>query len=101
MLETDFQMWFYKGWIEKVIRNNKEELRVIDATEGGASIEGAEIMTLQEVIDKECRHEFDIYDIEQKISPMCTMEQKEELENYLKQMREDIIEFAGVRYMFC
>lgn len=94
MLETDFQMWFYKGWIEKVIRNNKEELRVIDATEGGARIEGAEIMTLQEVIDKECRHEFDIYDIEQKISPMCTKEQKEELENYLKQMREDIIEFA-------
>lgn len=40
MLQTDFQMWYYKQWFEKAIRDGGDRMRVIDATEGGARIEG-------------------------------------------------------------
>ena len=32
MLETDFQMWYYKKWFEKAIRANEGLIEVIDAT---------------------------------------------------------------------
>lgn len=36
-----------------------DNIQVIDATEGGAKIEGTKIMKLSEAIDKYCRYEFD------------------------------------------
>lgn len=47
----------YLKWFEKsieAIKEDKIDIRVINATEGGAKIHGAEQMTLQEVID-DCR----------------------------------------------
>ena len=35
-LKTDFQMWRYKKWFEKIIRMNGNRFEVINATEGGA-----------------------------------------------------------------
>lgn len=95
MLQTDFQMWFYKQWFEKIIRINKGEVHVIDATEGGAKIEGAEIMTLREVIDTYCTREFNLYEIEQKIPPMFSEEQQEKLGENLKDIKNDIIMFQS------
>ena len=54
MLQTDFQMWYYKQWFEKAIRDGGDRMRVIDATEGGAKIEGAENMKMSEVVAGEC-----------------------------------------------
>lgn len=44
----------FEGAIEHI------EAKVIDATEGGARIEGTEIMTLREVIDKYCTNAIDV-----------------------------------------
>ena len=96
MLQTDFQMWFYKQWFEKMIRINKDEVRVIDATEGGAKIQGAEIMTLREVIDTYCTSEFDLYEIEQKIPPMFSKEQQKKLHKNLISIKADIITFQSI-----
>ena len=95
MLQTDFQMWFYKQWFEKVIRKNKGMIQVIDATEGGAKIEGAQIMSLREVIDTYCKHEINIYDMEQKIPTMFSEEQQKELQKNLKDIKNDILEFQA------
>ena len=65
MLQTDFQMWYYKQWFEKAIRDGGDRMRVIDATEGGAKIEGAENMKMSEVVAGECPAEFDFRKIEQ------------------------------------
>lgn len=73
-LQTDYQMWFYKQWFEKVIRIYKDKIYVIDATEGGARIEGAEIKSLEEVIKTQCNKELDVHKIEQKILPMFSVE---------------------------
>ncbi|MBR5565683.1 MAG: motility associated factor glycosyltransferase family protein [Roseburia sp.] len=48
----------YKDWLEDYIQMAKkydENFRVINATEGGAYIEGTEIMTLKEALDENCQ----------------------------------------------
>ncbi len=93
ILKTDFQMWFYKQWFEKVIRINRESIQVIDATEGGARIEGTEIMTLEDVIKTHCTKEFDLYSMEQQIPPMFSVKQQEKLRKELENMQEEILEY--------
>ena len=47
----------YLDWFEDYIRGAKEYMdgfRVINATEGGAYIEGTELMTLEKALDEEC-----------------------------------------------
>lgn len=58
MLDTDYQMDMYRKWIENEILKLPEDITVINATEGGAKIEGAKVMTLKEVIDS-CTKEID------------------------------------------
>ncbi|MDD7283302.1 MAG: DUF115 domain-containing protein, partial [Clostridium sp.] len=95
LLQTDYQMWIYKQWFEKAIRINKESIRVIDATEGGARIEGTEIQTLSNVIQTECTQEFSMYNIEKEIPPMFSAEKQQELLNTMKTIRNDIILFEN------
>lgn len=95
LLQTDYQMWIYKQWFEKAIRINKESIRVIDATEGGARIEGTEIQTLSNVIQTECTREFSMYNIEKEIPPMFSLEKQQELLKTMKTIRNDIILFEN------
>lgn len=95
LLQTDYQMWIYKQWFEKAIRINKESIRVIDATEGGARIEETEIQTLSNVIQTECTQEFSMYNIEKEIPPMFSEEKQQELLKTMKTIRNDIILFEN------
>ena len=53
-------MWIgFRDFFERQIAMHPE-LRVIDATEGGALIEGTEIMTLEEVSEKVCTGDYDL-----------------------------------------
>lgn len=47
----------YKDWFEGVIRDN-EDVKVLNATEGGANIKGAENCTLKEAIARWCNVSF-------------------------------------------
>lgn len=58
MVETMKNMEVYLRWFEKQFSIHPE-LKVIDATEGGAKKKGAEMMTLKDAIARECRKEFD------------------------------------------
>lgn len=49
----------YKEWFEARISDNKE-LNVINATEGGACIEGAKVLTLKNAISIYCKGEWNI-----------------------------------------
>ena len=73
----------YRKWYEEQININPQ-IRVIDATEGGAKINGTEIMTLKEAISLTCENQDDI-DYRSLIKPTETMfneEQQEEIEQY-------------------
>lgn len=63
---TEGNMNLYRSWFETQILRYPY-LKVIDATEGGAKINGTEILTLKETIERECKKEVDksfINDIE-------------------------------------
>ncbi|WP_408072064.1 motility associated factor glycosyltransferase family protein [Butyrivibrio sp. JL13D10] len=56
-------MWIgFRDFFERQIEMHPE-LRVIDATEGGALIEGTEIMTLEEVAQKVCTGDYNLVKI--------------------------------------
>lgn len=93
ILETDFQMWYYKMWFEKVISLNKDKISVIDATEGGARIEGTEIQTLEEAIGKECRWELDMYELEKSIPAQFSKEKQRKLLEKLRVMKPKVNKF--------
>ena len=52
---------------------------MIDATEGGAKIEGTEIMRLQEAIDEFCNREYDFTKLITEIEHLFTQEEQQQL----------------------
>lgn len=93
LLDTDFQMNFYRQWFEKKIRQNKGKLRVIDATEGGAKIEGAIIQSLKDTIDQECKREINAFDRMKEIPPLFDETQQQHLYEKMKEIKELKCEF--------
>lgn len=92
LLDTDFQMWGYKHWFEKSIRALIGKVDVINATEGGANIEGAENRKLSDVIAQECTEQLDIYEIARNIPPAFTKEQQLEMAAELNRIRDYLTE---------
>lgn len=93
ILDTDFQMWYYKQWFEKVIKRHADEIEVIDATEGGALIQGTKICTLQEAIQAECKAAIDIYKLALQISPAFSQEQKKKMFEKLGELKSLVEQF--------
>lgn len=80
---TEGNMDMYRRWYEEMIVSNPE-YTVIDATEGGAKINGSQIMTLQQVIDQYIKGNSDInYEkIINDIPKLYTEDEKEKLYDY-------------------
>ena len=57
-------------------------VRFINASDGGAKIEGTEIMTLSEVIATECVREVNISECISQLSPIFDNKQQEKIESY-------------------
>ncbi len=85
-VKTEPNMDKYRKWFEHEI-DTYPELKVIDATEGGARIKGTEIMTLKDAIERECRIDKNI-DFQSIIADIPTTfsleEQKCILEDFMK-----------------
>ena len=79
-IKTATNLDMYRKWYEETIASDKmKEIRVIDATEGGAKIEGTEIMTLHEAISQECTRTFDYEQLIAGVSPVFSEEEQERL----------------------
>ena len=83
----------YLKWFESSILETKGEGRVIDATEGGAKIQGTEIMTLKEAIDLHCKDTIDINSIMEQLPVTFTKQQLQLVFLYLTKAYEDVKEF--------
>ena len=83
----------FRDFFERQI-NMFSDLRVIDATEGGALIHGSDIMTLEEVADNICTKFFDYEDIFDNLPKAQTEEEnlntKSKLRGWIKEL--DMIE---------
>lgn len=89
----------YLEWFEMYIAGMKREhdVRVINATEGGAYIEGTELMTLRDAIAQSCQEEIDYSDRIAQMEPDLTDAERKKAVEYLhsvpKQFQE-IKEYA-------
>ncbi len=59
-LYTGWDMYSYILWYQQSIENFKDDVQIVDATEGGALIRGTKIMTLEEAINTYCTDTFDV-----------------------------------------
>jgi hypothetical protein len=71
-------MYAYLKWFEQEIAL-RPDVKVIDATEGGARIEGTQIMPLQEALDSYAKREYDVEKIIGTVAPAFDENQKEEI----------------------
>lgn len=81
----DFYM--YLEWYKYYIKGCKEyrsSLRVINATEGGAQIDGADNMPLKEAIAENCNKEVDISGLIEGVEPAFTGKNRERVIKYLR-----------------
>lgn len=95
MIETDTQMFIYKKWFERKIAQYENEITVIDATEGGAKILGAENRTLRETIGELCTNELDLFEKIHGIEPKIGTKGRENLYKKLKDMKNDMLILKG------
>ena len=66
-VKTRPDWYMYLKWYERTVKSMPEDIRLINATEGGAYIEGMEVMTLREVADELCKEEIGISSIIEKV----------------------------------
>lgn len=92
-LDTDYQMWRYKRWFEKAIKQYHDEIEVINATEGGARIEGVVNRRLDETICRECRMEADIFDRIKQILPAFNIQQQKKLLHEYNDLEDKALQF--------
>lgn len=78
----------YLDWFEDYIKGAKERgnFRVINATEGGAYIEGTELMTLKEALDVCIGEETDFAGLVETMESAFTQEEKEKAYDYLREV---------------
>ena len=87
---TESNMNLYRKWFEsQIVRYT--DLNVIDATEGGAKIEGTEIMTLKEAIERECKTDIDFEKIIDEISRPISDEKADEILQEIDNMPDDLL----------
>lgn len=81
---TTYDFKHYLEWFEEHIGLLKEkDVKVIDATEGGAKIEGAEIRTLKDVVAEYCTDEFEIGKYFEEAPDAFAKDERREMEEYL------------------
>ena len=76
----------YLKWFEQAIAAHPE-VRVIDATEGGAKIAGTEVMTLQEALSEYEESDFDFGEYMKTVKPAFSDAEKEDVNRQIRNSR--------------
>lgn len=86
----------YIDWFNRYIKTIKEsnDVRIINATEGGAYIENTELMTLKEAIEENCGEEIDFAAYIEKIEPEFNEEERKLVVEYLHTVPDELGEIA-------
>lgn len=88
----------YLEWFADYIKGAKERgrFRVINATEGGAYIEGTELMTLKDALDACIREETDFASRIEMMESAFTSKEKEKAYEYLKEIPKQFLEIEKI-----
>ncbi len=97
---TDYAMDMFRRWTENQIFV-KTELTVVDATEGGARIEGTQIMSLHEAIDVYCDGEenIDFVQLLNSAEPAYTDKERYDGVKYFLELRANMEQVEKKLYM--
>ena len=90
---NEYRKWF-EGYIEWWSAGH--EVEFINATEGGARIEGTRRMALAEVIDQECSKEVDIKSCIDSIEPVFCEREQEKIKDYFRNTPKKIHEIVSL-----
>lgn len=91
MVESRGDFYTYLLWFQQAIRELSDDVEVINATEGGARIEGTTIMPLQEAVDRYCQKKYDINKIFDSVEPLYNRETIGEAYQMLEQKGKELI----------
>lgn len=83
----------YLEWFEmsiKGMKGKRKKFRVINATAGGAYIEGTELMSLKDAIDLTCGEEINFEECLEKIEPDLTQEDHVKIMEYLQAIPKEL-----------
>ena len=86
---SSYEFQLYLQWFEQQIEKNPQ-LRVIDATEGGARIHGTRIECLADTIARECVEAVPMGALLQETMPMMTEAQYQELKRFIRNIPEEL-----------
>lgn len=95
MVETRGDFYVYLTWFKQMVKETESYIEVINATEGGARIDGTKVMSLKEAIDQYCVKEYDIAGIFEKEDLIFPGEKKEEMYHKLEWKRTEILALKG------
>lgn len=86
----------YRRWFGEFISEWEKThyVEFINATEGGARIEGTKLMTLAEVIDRECKKEVDIKTCIDSLEPEFTEEEQRKILDYYHNTAKEVHEIV-------
>ena len=93
-LSTDHQMKFYLEWFENKIQEISKKVTVVNATEGGARINGSVLMTLKDAISKYCTGVMDLDVAISNLPRSLNKKQTIECENSLKELPKKLTIFS-------
>ncbi|MCM1178984.1 MAG: DUF115 domain-containing protein [Clostridium sp.] len=83
--------YVYLKWFEQAVKEaNESGMEVINATEGGAKIEGTEIMPLQEAVDRYCQKEYDLESVFGEIQPLVPEETIPDVITLLEEKKREL-----------
>lgn len=91
MVETRGDFYIYWLWFNQAVKEVKGKIEVINATEGGARIEGTEVITLQEAVDAYCKTEYDIRAIFEQEDYIFPQDRIDEVQELLAKKRNEIV----------
>jgi len=91
MIKTRHDWHSYILWFNDAIQKCKEYgIEVIDATEGGAKLNGATIMTLAEAVDQYCNIKVGCEEIDQSMEAKLEKDSSYLFENYIAESIKDL-----------
>ena len=82
MIKTEAVFDRYRKWFEKKIEEYNN-VKFINATEGGAKMNGAEYIPLKMAVERECIAEVDFKKMIQEIPPYLDVQKVEEMKKYI------------------
>ena len=90
MVTTRGDFYIYLLWFNNAVKEAEKYMEVINATEGGARIEGTTVMTLQEAVDQYCVHSFDFKQMYDNMDYIFPQDHLEEVYGILRKYRKEI-----------